>query len=205
MTQLPAYLLEGLDEIPAPKPPAPPKQRGWFRRNLWGLLTIVPVTAAMLVVYLDKSNAYERFWKFEPRVPVAAVDGWADYSGAKIRLVEFAPAKDLRESATKAFVPPEGLKVWRAVIEYNVPDQQSLIGCQLQLEDDKGRLYGTDAAELSNARGVSYVGCTDKDDDKLNRYQTFVFFITPSDSRPVAVRITRATNLPRYAWLSVGG
>lgn len=204
MSQLPAYLLEGLDETPAPQSPVPPKQRGWLRRNLWGLLTIVPVTAAMLVVYLDKSNAYERFWKFEPRVPVVAVDGWADYAGAKIRLVEFGPAKDLRESASKAFMPPEGLLVWRAVIEYDVADQKSVGGCKLELEDDKGRFYSTDAAELSSARGVLYAGCT-AEDRNLNRYQTFIFFITPSDSRPVAVRITLATKLPRYAWLSVEG
>lgn len=202
MSQLPSYLTEGLDDtavIPrtAPAPAPPPKQRGWFRRNLLGLLTLVPLAAVLAGLGVYNGNGYERFWKREPRVPVVAGAGsWLSYSDARIRLAELVPAPEV--------TAPGGVKVWRATIDFDVPKQESLYGCKLLLEDDKGRLYGAGPDELDGVRGLPIPSCTDLDNEKLNRYQTVAFFVTPADARPVALRIEQALSLPRYARFTLG-
>ena len=211
MTQYPSYLLEPepvAPVAPAPPPlpaPAAPPGPGWFRSNRWGLVAVIPVTIAMIIVYFDRSNAYEKYWEFQPREPVAAVNGWAEFADAKIRLVEFGPAKDLLDSAGKPYKPAQGLTAWRAVLEFNVADQTTIMGCTIGLEDKRGRLYSARPDELNGARIKTFPGCTDLDDEKLDRYQTVAYFVTPTFTSPVAVRVNRGSNLPRYARLTVTG
>jgi hypothetical protein len=68
--------------------------RGWWRRNVWGLVVVLPAFAAMLYgsVYDELGNWTAR----DPRPVAAAADGWTDFGGVRLRLVEIVPATDLK-------------------------------------------------------------------------------------------------------------
>jgi hypothetical protein len=200
-SDLPSYLLD--EPAPAATATAPAtKAPGWFRRNLWGLLTVVPITAALGVAMLDAGAAYDRIWLAEPRTPVAVVDGWAAYGEAKVRLVQLSEAKDLRESATRPFVLPQGLQAWQATIEFTVDDPEALAGCKIWLEDTSGVVYSARPEELSRAR-TSFPGCT-ADDETEKRFQTVAYFVTPAGVEPAAVRVTLRAAYPDFVRLPTG-
>jgi hypothetical protein len=182
---------------------------GWWRRNRWGLIALVPALAAAVAV--PTYEAYEGYWKSRPREPiVAGDDGWVAFAGARLRLEELAPADDLVDSNRNPVTPPEGVKVWRVRIAFNAPDAESLAGCALTLEDDSGRTYGDAPRDLAmvtllNAR------CTPPDTELAtpspgasapSTYENVTYFATPSSARPVAVRVTLRGHLPAYARLT---
>jgi hypothetical protein len=163
------------------------RQRGWARRNVWGILALVPVTALMLGAYLDRGGSTLDSAAKAPGPVTADASGWASFANGRVRLVELAPAKDVRDTTGAFLRLADGVTGWRAVLEYDVPDQKPLAGCQLALIDSQERLFGTGAAELAGAR-VPDPGCT-AEDLSLNRYQAFVFFVTPAGADPAAVRL----------------
>jgi hypothetical protein len=176
------------------------KKPGFFRRNMWGLLGLLPVTAAFAVVALDRTDFYGQQLNGLPRAGVSAAPAdWVSFSKARLRLVNMAPTTDLYDTAGKPMKMPAELKTWRAVIEIQVDNQKDLADCEMSLEDSDGRLFGTRPYELANLR-MPTPTCT-AEDTALNAYQVTVFFVTPTDAKPVAVRVVRAAALPSYARL----
>lgn len=179
------------------------RPKSWWRRNLWGLVAVLPLLAFAVVLRWD--DIYWRYWRSQAHVPlVAAQQQWVGFSGAEMRLVEFGPATGLVASGGKPFEPPAGVKAWRAVIEFKVPDQERLAGCSISLEDTRARTYSMAPNELSRARGLGFETCTASGDADSTNYRSTVYFVMPSDAEPAAVRIIRATEFPNFARLSIG-
>lgn len=183
------------------------KPQGWWRRNVWGLVLILPAVAFVVAVRWD--SIYYGVIRSEPLIPVnAAQQEWVDFKGAKMRLTEFAPATGLVASGNKPLALPDGVKAWRAVIEFQAPDQEALEGCKFQLEDTAGRLYSDRPDELSLARGLPIASCVPLDEDEEERssdYSATVVFVMPSQAQPAAVRITWLTQYPRFVRLTIAG
>ncbi|GIH10169.1 hypothetical protein Rhe02_82360 [Rhizocola hellebori] len=176
------------------------KKPGFFRRNMWGLLGLLPAIAAFTVVALDRTDFYGQQINGQPKAGVSAAPAeWVSYSKARLRLVNMAATTDLYDTAGKPLKMPADLKTWRAVIEIQVDNQKDLADCEISLEDSEGRLFGTRPYELANLK-MPTPTCT-AEDTALNAYQVTVFFIAPADAKPVAVRVVRAAALPGYARL----
>jgi hypothetical protein len=189
--------------------------RGWWRRNRWGLVALVPALVALLA--LSTEDLYYKVYVREPRVPVAAAaDGSYEVRGTRVRLVDFAKATDLKTYDGSAFEPPAGVVIWRARIEFAVApgidpktDAQKdteIGGCEISLIDAEGRIFEDDPYNmLSGARDVVGSGClVNFDAPDPARYVNAVYFALPSDSQPVAVRIYDAIMLPNYIRLTPG-
>lgn len=176
------------------------KTKGFWRRNKWGVIALVPVTAAFAAVALDRTDFFGQQLAGQPRSAIAAAPAdWVDYSGAKLRLLALSPTADLYDANAKRIKLADSIHVWKAVIEVQVENQSSLADCQLSLEDSVGRLFGTKPDELS-AASIPAPTCT-AEDKVLNTYQVTIFFVTPADAKPVAVRVVRREALPSYARL----
>jgi hypothetical protein len=172
----------------------------WLRRNRWGLVALVPVLAA--TIGLQWGDAYDRYWRNEPREPVTAGrDGWVWFAGARMRLVDLGPGTDLEEFGGEPYRPPAGTEVWRAKVSFDAPRPDDLGGCAIVLADAAGRTYQASPSELSGTR-AGFAGCTPSFSDKgATRYESTVYFLVPKGARPAGVRITMGTQNPRYALL----
>ena len=181
----------------AKKPP------GWWRRNVWGLAALLPLLA--VVVFLRWDDIYWAYWRTQQHVPVnAAARQWVTFAGAEMRLVEFSEATGLTASGGKPFQPPPGVTPWKAVIEFKTGDQEALYGCRMSVEDTRERLFGMSPNELGTVRGISAAGCTaSTGQEPAATYRSTVYFVLPPDAKPAAVRISNATELPRYARLTI--
>lgn len=178
-------------------------RQGWWRRNRWGLLALIPMLAAAGWVHYD--DVHDSYWASRPREPVAAdASGWVFFAGARIRLVGLEPATDLRTFGGEPFQPPAGVAAWRATIVLQAPDQEALTGCALLLEDAAGNTYEANPRELDGAR-VPFASCTADDEPAPPSYETVAYFATPVSAQAAAVRVTVATRLPRYARLTPSG
>lgn len=178
------------------------KPKGFWRRNIWAFIAVLPLLAGVVALRWD--DIYWQYWRADSRVPLAAAQQqWVGFLGAEMRLVEFAQVTDFAAAGGKAVELPGGIKAWRAVIEFKAPDQESVAGCQIRLEDSAARLYSSSPTELSRARLPSG-SCDAPFDAPSTDYRSTVFFATPGDAAPVAVRVSRATELPYFARLSIG-
>jgi hypothetical protein len=165
---------------------------------------LVPLLVLLLVVRWQ--TIYWYAWQSQPRLPVnAAEQQWVTFSGAEMRLVKFEQATDLLGSGNKPLVLPAGLMAWRAVIEFDAPDQDAILGCAISLEDSQNRLYGTSPSELALVRGQSVVSCSKLSDEDSSEYATTALFVTPTGVDPVAVQIRWELQLPRYVRFDIRG
>jgi hypothetical protein len=189
--------------------PAPARPRGWWRRNIWGLLVLPPVVALSVAVPF-REEVYDRWFQAEPRVPVTATQGvWVGYAGARLRLVESGLVDQVVDRAKKPFTVP-GAKVWRARVGIDEPNEKALGGCQVFLEDAAGRQYSDRPQELNGASLPVGVGCKPPihlDDGPSSgpspsgarvRFEQTYFFVLPEAAEPVAVRVEVLTQMPRY-------
>ncbi|HZM79124.1 MAG TPA: hypothetical protein VFC19_25625 [Candidatus Limnocylindrales bacterium] len=181
------------------------KARGWWRRNWIGLLALVPLLALVVVVRWE--TVYWYAWQSQPHIPVnVARQQWVTFAGAQLRLAEFGPQESVVNSSNKPIALPAGVTVWKAVLEFKAPDQGSVAGCEISLEDNQNRLYGRGADELRNVRGQSaFITCAKPSEQASSEYSTTVLFLTPAGVKPVAVQIRWKLQFPRYLRLSVGG
>jgi len=189
-----------------PQPPPTTGQparaaKGWWRRNLWGLIVLLPVLALALGPSVkDGLDLYNRMDAHE--AVRAGSDGWVTYSGARMRLVDFGPATDLKTYEGTAFEPPGDTKVWRATIAFEAASKDTIKACNLTLEDTEGRLFSANPTEMAGTRTL-YPSCTPDDDNAPSPWEIVMYFVTPESARPEAVRISRGLELPRYARLEM--
>ncbi|MEO3924475.1 hypothetical protein ABGB07_11535 [Micromonosporaceae bacterium B7E4] len=176
-------------------------QVGWWRRNRWGLLALLP--ALVLALGPGVKDGYERYSRAEYLEPVGVgADGWVEFSGARIRLVELVEAPSVPARGSRPVTLPEGVRVWRATLVFELSTPEALIGCLPYLEDGDGRLFSANPPELNGAR-LPVTRCV-ADDPAQRSLQAEAYFLLPRPATPVALRIVKATQRPRYARLPVG-
>lgn len=169
---------------------------------MWGLIALVPVFA------LAVAPAAKEGWDLYNRVEVheavtAGADGWVNYAGARIRLVELAPATGLKNYREQPFTPPKAVRVWRATLTFETPDPKAMGVCAIEVEDREGRRYSDRPDELSGAADLPYPTCAPEEENTPSPYQVVAYFALPESATPAAVRVSRNTERPRYARLPV--
>jgi hypothetical protein len=177
---------------------------GWWRRNGWALPVCVVVLAGAGVP--DAKEWYDKYQQGNPTVPVrAGGDGWVRYDTGGVRMVRLEPTTALDRDGAPVALPPD-TTAWRATLEFDLPDEKTFEGCQIQATSVTGRLYSGDpGGALGRAEGAT-LGCRPYDDEKgPRRYTATPMFVVPKDERLVAVRVIQPTRLPRYAELVPAG
>ncbi|WP_203865271.1 hypothetical protein [Plantactinospora endophytica] len=161
---------------------------------------LIPVMALALAPGVR--DGYQQYSRAEDRQPVTAgADGWVSFSGARIRLVEVVETT-VPGYGNRPFTLPPGVRAWRATLAIELSGPEALLGCRPQLEDRDGRLFSADPAELFNAR-VPRTGCR-PDDETQRSFEAVAYFVLPRSATPVALRITQASAMPRYAQFPIG-
>lgn len=172
----------------------------WWRHNWWGVLAMLPVLVALVV--LGPTDAYEAWRDAEPREEIRpGADGWVDYAGGRIRLGDVSPA-EVADGSGQPYPVPAGLRAWRVTVSVEAAgDPDTLLGCELQLEDGQGRRFGNDPQELADAYldGEWFAGyqCSPPEEG-VERFETVALFALPASAEPVALRVTHFAAMPRY-------
>jgi len=172
---------------------------GWWRRNGWAL----PV-AAVAVAGLARLSAHDDWVTYThttPLRPVRSAPGeWTAYGTARVRLDELVAVPD---PAGTVHALPAGTTAWRATLEFDLPRPDALAGCVVQAGDAAGRLYAAEPLELSRSGAGGTASCSPDDAATGPRLlRTRPLFLLPAGDTLVTVRISRATQLPRYAELT---
>ncbi|MPZ26883.1 MAG: hypothetical protein GEV12_10805 [Micromonosporaceae bacterium] len=177
--------------------------RGWWRRNWWGLLALVPVLVT--AVALSPNDAYEVWRTAQPREAVGPDrDGWISYGGTRLRLAAVVPA-DLRDPDTEEpYQLPPGLQAWQATVTFGrlADPDNSLLGCAFLLEDEAGRRFGDHPTELGGAElAGGSIGPTicRPDEPEDDTFEAIALFLLPESTRPAALLLTASDQLPAYA------
>jgi len=189
---------------------------GWWRRNFWGLVLLVPAIGAVAVgPYLQTYDSFLKNQERQPIAPSANAEHWVTFSSARMRLVELSDESTLPTFDDKTVPAPSGMRVVKAVLEFDgmVGD---LGGCRLYLESTTGERYGEKPVELTSVDSVSLPegGCAPEDppfgstpspspqpSGARTTWKTVCYFAMPLSAYPSAVRVTLATERPRYALL----
>ncbi len=183
--------------------PAGPRRPGWWRRNWWGLLVIVPLLVAAIGPGL--ADAYDAWFPTAPTEPISGPNGqWVSYGGGKVRLVALQRPTALRTYAGQAVTLPATVQVWQATLEVDADADAPLGGCALYLEDRQGRTFSANPDELSNVDVERGYGCSRPyDAPKTGPFTVVASFLV--SSTPEALRVTLSGELPRYVRLTPEG
>jgi hypothetical protein len=175
---------------------------GWWRRNRWGLIALVPAVAAILWLSSETVTYYNSRHETDAIAPDA--DGFYTISDrARMRLVSITKVTDVKDHLGKPYTMPSDVAVWRATIAFQVKPDSYIGGCDIRLEDAQGRTYSDDASAVLPDADVDSSGCLDPSPSgEEPSYTAEVLFGLPTDAQPVAVRIHTATSLPRYVRLT---
>jgi hypothetical protein len=180
--------------------------RGWWRRNRWGLILVLPLVAG--VFGLNGHLIYVRNYAQLPKEPVPVdATGKASLDDFTVRVIELAPVENQQE--LKRLLPfdspslPSSVKVWRLILSVDGPDTEpaksDLVDCLVSLRDDAtGRSYAMGPSELSGAEVRSFGGCLADDDEQPAPFTSTTFFLLPAETRPSAIVVTWRTRLPRF-------
>ena len=193
---------------PYPTPPAAPpaaaspmaRRPGWWRSNWWGLLALVP--AAVLALWSPAHNAYETYHQDTHQPVNSSPGGWVTYAGAKMRVTAMGPADDLKGIDGSPAKLPGGIRAWRATIEFQTSNPDSIGGCSIFLEDTTGTTYSPDPSELGDYDVPFSAACLpDILATPSPTFQTVAYFVMPGTAKPAAIRVQLGTEAPRYARL----
>ena len=186
--------------------PSPARTRGWWRRNVWGLVAVLPLTAAVFGV--NAGLLIERNLTLAPREPIEAPVGQpVVYADADVRLVSLTAVEPTVAVVGRGNTLPAGLTIWQAVIDVDPHTSERLVtGCKVFLEDAQGRLFGNGPTELKGTEGSFLGGLSadtpvDFDAPESAREAPFTstsYFVLPTGTQPTAVRLTYEPALPRY-------
>ena len=190
----------------------PPKTRGWWRRNLWGLVVMLPLVAALFATNADVF--IERNLTLQPREPLEAPVGQVvEYADADVRLVSFTNVDPTVRVVGRDHTLPAGLVIWQSVFDVDPHDAESLVqSSRLWVEDAQGRIYSNHPTEL---RGVDNAGIGGLSPDTVGDldaptpapdapFTSTSYYVLPAEVQPVAVRVVYEPALPRYVRFTVG-
>jgi len=174
---------------------------GWWRRNVWGLILVVPLTAGLFAI--NAEIIYDANYGFTPQRP-APIDATGtavldDYR-AKLTSIDPVGRRD-DELADRGITLPDSVQVWRAVVTFTGSPESSIGTCnEIALIDEDERAYS------SAPDALDYLGaytCGPDDYEASSPYTTTYYFLLPAQSRPQALRIVWRPLLPRYVRLPV--
>lgn len=174
-------------------------RRGWWRRNVWGLILVVPVTAGLFAFNADL--LYNANFAAEPRQPVPVdEDGTAVLDDIRMTLDSFESV-DSDDSALvdRDIALPASVRAWRAAVTISASENYSL--CEANLVDVAGRRYPSSPPMLP----LGAYGCGPDETDAPSPYTTTFYFLLPASARPQALQISWTLLLPRYVRLPVEG
>jgi len=205
---------------PPSKLATPPK--GWWRRNRWGLLLLIP--ALVLALVPPVISVFDMLWTRQERLPIAgSTETWATYGGVRVRLVEISEEKDLPGYGGRREKAPAGMRVVKVVLGFDGPGE-ALAGCEVWLESTTGERFSANPDELDDAK-LGYGSCaaedgaqptvtpsggtsaepsvtSSPDPEAVQQWRTETYFVMPLTSYPRSVRIVVRTQLPEYVVLS---
>jgi hypothetical protein len=197
--------------VNAPEGARPPRSRGWWRRNIWGLLALPPLVAGVIAVNADV--LVERNLTRQPRQPILVELGeTVTYGDASVRLVSLTPVEPNEDLVGYDGSLPAGLTIWQGIFDVDPDTEDSMIrGCMPTIEDSQGRRYGNYPNELHGGRKGSLNGLQDDSIGDLNAperskadpFTSTSYFVMPTGNDPAGVRVVCETSLPRYVRFTV--
>ncbi|MFC7484922.1 hypothetical protein ACFQX7_39555 [Luedemannella flava] len=192
----PGFLAAQAQGQPAPPPSTGP---GWWRRNWWGLLVIVPLLVTALGPELPE--LYRKWHNTKPNERVHVAGGqWASFGGGRIRLISLKRAPALTTYEGRPYTPPVTMQIWQATVEVDVTEDADLEGCDFSVADARGRVFSASPQEL-NGVDVDRASCLRLfDAPKTGPFTVVATFAT--SALPQGLRVTVGTELPRYLWLT---
>jgi len=175
--------------------------RGWWRRNRWGLIALVPALA--LAIGTDVYEMYQQHEIRHPLDPVSSAPGaWVDYHGSRLRLSGLAPIPAPTDSRGRALPLPPGVTAWRGTVDVQLTSKDALSGCMISVIDQRGHTYAAVPAELFRMKDAGLAFCSgDPDAKDPTRFSLQTTFVLAAGARPAAVRVVAPQDLPRYARL----
>jgi hypothetical protein len=166
---------------------------GWWRRNRWGLIGLVPALVVALAIPVH--DAYGTFWKSQPRDPISVSKGsWVSFDGGSLRLETFAPATETL---------PDGAAAWRATIDFRATSETALLGCQILMQDSAGSTYDANPVVLTDlGLDVGPATCS-SDTGNTTSWHSTIYFMAPRGTDPTAIRVVVSSALPEYVRLGL--
>lgn len=174
-------------------------KRGWWRRNVWGLVLLLPLTAGIFASNADR--LYEDNIKYTPRQPVPVdASGTAELDDFRVSVTSFEPvSNDDPQLVDRGITLPASVQGWRAVLTFAGPET-GLGACnEVALIDERERFYPARPDTLS----LGAYTCHADEFEDVSPYPTTFYFLLPAQSRPQAVRVVWTPLLPRYVRLPV--
>lgn len=173
--------------------------RGWWRRNVWGLIFVLPVTAGLFAFNADLLYNVNFATKPTQQAPIDGT-GTAVLDDIQVALDSFEPVDDDDSAlASRGISLPSSVQAWRAAVTLSGPED-SLSLCTVVLVDAAGRQYPSSPRALP----LGAFGCSPDDSDATSPYTSTFYFLLPAPARPQALQISWAPLLPRYVQLPVG-
>jgi hypothetical protein len=148
-------------------------------------------------------DGYDKWQNQTPREAVTASPGeWVEFGGGRLRLRSLEEVDVPTDYLGRPIDLPSAVRVWQAVLDIDAPEDASLEACEVRLQDAAGDTYTANPAELSDADIESFYGCLRPfDAPETGPFTVTATFLTPAV--PVTgIRVTVASELPRYAWLT---
>jgi hypothetical protein len=183
----------------------PPRARGWWRRNLWGLLALLPLTVGVIAINADllvKQNL-----TMQPREPIVGGLGESvHYGDATVRLVSLTQVEPNEGLVGYDGSLAPGLTIWQGIFDVDPDTEDSLIrSCAPTIEDGQGRQYGNYPNELRGGQKgalsglqADSLGDLDADEARAKPYTSTSYFVLPTGNNPAGVRVVCESALPRY-------
>jgi hypothetical protein len=174
-------------------------RRGWWRRNVWGLILMLPLAAGLFAGNADL--LYHANFLAKPRQP-APVDGTgtAVLDDFQVELESFESVReDDPDFVDRDISLPGSVQAWRAIVRFTGPEEVSL--CDVALVDESDRVYPAGPAMIP----LGAFGCNPDDFESPSPYTSTFYFMLPAQARPQSLRITWDPLLPRYVQLPVSG
>jgi hypothetical protein len=175
-------------------------RRGWWRRNLWGLILLLPVTAGLVAFNADL--LYNANIMAAPRDP-APVDaaGSAVLDDFEVSLESFESVADDDLALTDRDITlPASVQAWRAIVRFSGPEDDLSL-CDVSVIDDDDRPYPSSPSMLP----LGGYGCNPDDFESPSPFTATFYFVLPAQAHPQALQITWPPLLPRYVRLPVDG
>jgi len=178
-------------------------KRGWWRRNVWGLVLLLPLLAGLFG--LNGHLIYVQNYAMLPNEPVPVdATGKAILDDYAVRVIELAVVENQQE--LKRLRPfdapglPASVKVWRLILSVEAPAGSFVGQCAIRLNDAAGRSYAMGPSELSGEGSLhsGKDGCYPDDKEQPSPFTATTFFLLPAETRPSAIVIAWESRLPRF-------